>query len=207
MFKALTFILFETEELYETKTDEELVAEIKCGSEQSFELLVVRMRLLILTYLSRHSRIDGDELYQEALILLYHAAIDYDSAKCDTFKPYYLRLLQYRIIDWIRKEKQRTRIPVVSLDAPLSADEGRTLKEELGDYSQASPESISIYKELSEQINPVTLGLSPLEYRMAKHLLAGLTLSEISILEDRAERIVRNAHQRLKQKVLSHLMR
>ncbi|WP_246143142.1 sigma factor [Macrococcus equipercicus] len=203
----LTFILFETEERYETKSDEQLITELKAGDEQAFELLVVRMRMLILTYLSRHRAIDNDDLYQEALILLYHTAIDYDRAKCDTFKPYYLRLLQYRIIDWIRKEQNRLKIPLISLDAPLSGDKERTLTEELGDYTQASPESVSIYNELSAQLDPVTLGLSPLEYRMAKHLIAGRTLEEISACEDRDERIIRNAYHRLKQKVLGHLMR
>ncbi len=206
MFRALTFVLFETEERYETKTDEQLVADIQAGDERSFERLVVRMRLLILTYVRRH-QMDDDELYQEALILLHQAAVDYDQLKCDTFKPYYLRLLRFRMIDWARKERSRQKVAMVSLDAPLSEDESRTLIDELNDYSQLSPEEVSIYNELSSQLNPVTLGLSPLEHRMAKHLLSGLTIEEICVLEDRTERIIRNAHQRLKHKVLSQLMR
>lgn len=206
MFRALTFYVFETQETY--STDELLVQAVKRGEEDAFESLVARMRMLIYHSISRYCPRSDDEYYQEALVLLYHSAMNYDPMKCDQFKPYYLKRLKFRLIDILRKEQRTHKFVAVSLDEPLGDGENaRALKDELNDPGVPTPEVMSIYNELKMDINPVTLGLSPLEHRIVIYLLSGLSFSEMAEKENKDIRVVRNAFNRLKQKVLSHLMR
>lgn len=206
MFKALTFFVFETQETY--MTDELLVRAVKRGEEEAFETLVARLRMMIYHSISRHCPRSDDEYYQEALVLLYQSALQYDADKCDQFRPYYLKRLKFRLIDMLRKEQRTNKFIWMSLDAPLSdEDSARSLKDELNDPCMPTPEVLSIYNELKRDINPVTLGLSPLEYRVVTYLLNGLSLSEMAEKENRDVRVMRNAFNRLKQKVLSYLMR
>lgn len=201
MFKVR--FIFETKASYITASDEELVAAAKIGQEEAFELLAARMKMLILHYTARYR--NRDELYQNALILLYESVMDYEAEKCHQFKPYYLKLLGYRVIDWLRHERRMNQPNIVSLYD--TANDTRMLVEEICDYKQCSPEQTSLYNELLSHINPVSLGLSALEYRLAQALLNGETIEEFANRERRTEYTVRNASNRLKKKVLSQLIR
>ncbi|TDM13527.1 sigma-70 family RNA polymerase sigma factor [Macrococcus bovicus] len=201
----LLLYIFETPADYHSESDESLVSEINKGSEVAFETLTARLKPLILHCSSRYPHLDKQEVYQDALILLYQTALKFNEEKCVSFRPYYLKVLHYRLIDWARKERQYRLF--ISMQQPIHEQTSdQTLEETLRD-SKPSPESDSIYKELWLLINPVTLGLSPFEYKLLKHLLAGRNLIEVMELEEKSERIVRNAHARLRRKVLSQLMR
>ncbi|GGB11403.1 hypothetical protein ERX37_10180 [Macrococcus hajekii] len=200
----LTYI-FEPLADYSAKNDETLVSEIKKGNEPAFELLSVRMKPLIYHCGLRYPLLDIEEVHQDALILLYQSALQYDEEKCGIFQPYYLKLLHYRLVDWARKNRQHRHM--MSLQQPLHVElSDQPLEAMLSDY-KPTPENISLYKELWLSINPVTLGLSPLEHQLLKHLIAGDDITEFMRKQKKTERMVRNAHTRLKNKILSQLMR
>jgi len=201
----LLLYIFENPADYQAESIESLVSKIKTGSEVAFESLSVRLKPLILHCSSRYPSLDKQEVYQDALILLYHSALKFNEEKCGSFQPYYLKILHYRLIDWARKNRQHRLC--ISMQQPIHEQVSeQTLEETLSDL-KPSPENDSIYKELWLLINPVTLGLSPFEYKLLKHLLNGQDIVEVMEQEKKSERVVRNAHARLKRKVLSQLMR
>ncbi|TDM00889.1 RNA polymerase sigma factor [Macrococcus carouselicus] len=197
--------IFELSADYYTESDELLVSKVKTGNDSAFECLSVRMKPLIYHYGLRYPSLEIQEIHQDALILLYHSALQFDEEKCGKFQPYYLKMLHYRLVDWARKDRQYRY--TMSLQQPLHQEVSDQSLEEILSDCKPTPENISIYKELWLSINPVTLGLSPFENQLLKHLIAGDGLLEVMEKEKKTERMVRNAYTRLKNKILSQLMR
>lgn len=199
MFSQLAMIIFEAESSYDI-SDETLVERIKAGDEFAFETLVGRMKYLIRAITTGYQY--SDDYYQNGLILLYEACTKYDARRCDKFRPYYLQLLKYRLKDWQRAHAKIMHIQMISTDT----DEEKDMLNNIPDRNP-NPENVAVYNDLLKKVDPVTLQLSPLEYRLAKKLIDGYTLEEVVKEHPDKKQTLTNAYHRLKQKVILHLMR
>jgi RNA polymerase sigma-70 factor, ECF subfamily len=103
-----------------TRSDVQLMLDVKAGDEQSFELLLHRYRTPLVNFLYRmvRSREQAEDLAQEVFIRVYRAREEYvPSAK---FTTWLFRIATNLALNSLRDHRhQRLEI---SMDAPLVAD-------------------------------------------------------------------------------------
>ena len=103
-----------------TRTDVQLMLDVKAGDEQSFALLLHRYRSPLVNFLYRmvRNREQAEDLAQEVFLRVYRARADYvPSAK---FTTWLFRIATNLALNSVRDNRyQRMEI---SLDAPVTAD-------------------------------------------------------------------------------------
>jgi len=103
-----------------TRSDVQLMLDVKAGDEQSFELLLQRYRTPLVNFLFRmvRSREQAEDLAQEVFIRVYRAREEYvPSAK---FTTWLFRIATNLALNSIR-DNRRQKLEI-SMDAPLTAD-------------------------------------------------------------------------------------
>jgi RNA polymerase sigma-70 factor, ECF subfamily len=103
-----------------TRTDVQLMLDVKAGDEQSFELLLQRYRTPLVNFLYRmvRSREQAEDLAQEVFIRVYRAREEYvPSAK---FTTWLFRIATNLALNSLRDHRHQKL--EMSLDAPLTAD-------------------------------------------------------------------------------------
>src|SRR5579871_3204404 len=103
-----------------TRTDVQLMLDVKAGDQQSFELLLQRYRCPLVNFLYRmvRNREQAEDLAQEVFVRVYRARADYvPSAK---FTTWLFRIATNLALNSVRDTRhQRMEI---SLDAPVTVD-------------------------------------------------------------------------------------
>jgi RNA polymerase sigma-70 factor (ECF subfamily) len=103
-----------------TRTDVQLMLDVKAGDQQSFELLLQRYRTPLVNFLYRmvRNREQAEDLAQEVFLRVYRAREDYEpSAK---FTTWLFRIATNLALNSVRDHRyQRLE---VSMDAPITAD-------------------------------------------------------------------------------------
>ncbi len=103
-----------------SRTDVQLMLDVKAGDEQSFELLLQRYRTPLVNFLFRmvRSREQAEDLAQEVFIRVYRAREEYvPSAK---FTTWLFRIATNLALNSLRDHRHQKL--EMSIDAPLSAD-------------------------------------------------------------------------------------
>ena len=103
-----------------TRTDVQLMLDVKAGDERSFELLLQRYRTPLVNFLYRmvRSREQAEDLAQEVFIRVYRAREEYvPSAK---FTTWLFRIATNLALNSLRDHRHQKL--EMSLDAPLTAD-------------------------------------------------------------------------------------
>src|SRR5262245_58566545 len=103
-----------------TRSDVQLMLDVKAGDEQSFGLLLQRYRTPLVNFLYRmvRSREQAEDLAQEVFIRVYRARAEYvPSAKFTTWLFRIATNLALNSLRDHRRQKQE-----ISMDAPLTAD-------------------------------------------------------------------------------------
>jgi RNA polymerase sigma-70 factor (ECF subfamily) len=103
-----------------TRSDVQLMLDVKAGDEQSFELLLQRYRTPLVNFLYRmvRSREQAEDLAQEVFIRVYRAREEYvPSAK---FTTWLFRIATNLALNSLRDHRHQKL--EISMDAPLSAD-------------------------------------------------------------------------------------
>ena len=103
-----------------TRSDVQLMLDVKAGDEQSFELLLQRYRTPLVNFLYRmvRSREQAEDLAQEVFIRVYRAREEYvPSAK---FTTWLFRIATNLALNSLRDHRYQKM--EMSLDAPLTAD-------------------------------------------------------------------------------------
>jgi len=103
-----------------SRTDVQLMLDVKGGDEQSFELLLQRYRTPVVNFLFRmvKSREQAEDLAQEVFIRVYRAREDYvPTAK---FTTWLFRIATNLALNSLRDHRHEKL--EISIDAPLTAD-------------------------------------------------------------------------------------
>ena len=103
-----------------TRSDVQLMLDVKGGDEQSFELLLQRYRTPLVNFLYRmvRSREQAEDLAQEVFIRVYRAREEYvPSAK---FTTWLFRIATNLALNSIRDNRHRKQ--EMSIDAPITTD-------------------------------------------------------------------------------------
>jgi len=103
-----------------TRTDVQLMLDVKGGDEQSFELLLQRYRTPLVNFLYRmvRSREQAEDLAQEVFIRVYRAREEYvPTAK---FTTWLFRIATNLALNSLRDHRHEKL--EISIDAPLTAD-------------------------------------------------------------------------------------
>jgi RNA polymerase sigma-70 factor, ECF subfamily len=103
-----------------TRSDVQLMLDVKAGDAQSFELLLQRYRTPLVNFLYRmvRSREQAEDLAQEVFIRVYRAREEYvPSAK---FTTWLFRIATNLALNWLRDHRYQKM--EMSIDAPLAAD-------------------------------------------------------------------------------------
>ncbi len=103
-----------------TRSDVQLMLDVKAGDQQSFELLLQRYRMPLVNFLYRmvRSREQAEDLAQEVFLRVYRAREDYEpSAK---FTTWLFRIATNLALNSLRDHRYQKL--EISMDAPIVAD-------------------------------------------------------------------------------------
>lgn len=202
MFKTYTQIICEEQTMYQLKPVENIVSDIQQGDIDAFDSLVARLRNGIEVNIRKVTFTDHDALYQESLITLYQAVQIYDPEKSDSFERFYFYHLKYALLDYVRHLQKERKRPLISLHTMMS-DEDRMLEESIQDMAALDPGVESELVDLESRMTPISLKLSPLEYRVLEYLKEQMPPKAMTAIENESLKTIHNTIARLKVKVKS----
>ncbi len=192
--------------LYSECSDAQLAELAKAGDRAAEEVLVRRYNRLVRACARPLFLMGGDseDLVQEGMVGLLSAIREFDPAHNVSFRSYAEVCIRNRLLSAVRAASRDKHTPLnsyVPLDQALfdgtDSDERRTV-----DQRQGNPETLFIHQEdMRERMNRIYSQLSPLETRILRLYLSGLSYSEIASKCNRPLKSVDNAVQRIRRKI------
>ncbi len=186
-----------------------LIQRIRADDEEARDILVVKyvpmVKYIIRNYYS--SFLDFEDLLQEGLIGLLSAIEEYRpdeyDVKFSTFAYICIIRRVYNVIKHTSGNKHRLLNEATSLQAPVGADENRTIMDFVADgANQVDPEMILEERLVNEIIGQVLKNhLSLLEYAVITRFLQGYTAGEIEQEMGVGLKVIDNARTRVKTKL------
>ncbi len=151
---------------------------------------------------------DSEDLVQEGMLGLLAAMREFDSTKDASFSTYAEVCIRNRLLSAVKAASRDKHTPLnsyVPLDSALfdgTDCDGRRPVEQYLD----NPETLMIHREdMQERMNRIYNQLSPLENRILRLYLSGLSYSEIASICCRPLKSVDNAIQRIRRKLAQHI--
>lgn len=148
---------------------------------------------------------DTDDLTQEAMIGLLKAVREYDLDGRAEFITYATHCIRNQIKSAITAYQRKKHTPLnsyISLYSSRSDDEEMVLSDAIGDSSQVNPEELVIKQEKYEEMFlAIDEKLSPLEKKVVRLYLDGLSHADIAKEIKRTEKAVNNALTRVHNKL------
>ena len=192
--------------LYTERSDSELAELAKAGDRAAEEALVVRFGRVVRACARPLFLMGGasEDLVQEGMVGLLAAIREYDPERKVSFRAYAEVCIRNRLLSAVKAASRDKHTPLnsyVPLDPALfdgtDSDERRTV-----DQRQGNPEALFIHQEdMQERMNRIYSQLSPLETRILRLYLSGLSYSEIASKCNRPLKSVDNAVQRIRRKI------
>lgn len=181
-------------EKHELLSDERLISLCRQGDELAFSILVARYIPMIssrVTSVLSGYHMEHDDYVQEGLIALLSAVNSFDF-KSSSFSTYARICVDRVLIDVIRKENAKSKIPgslVVGFEET--------------DFNEPNtPETLMLQREkVRELMAKLKSGLSGFEFAVLKAYLMGLTHKEIAEKLSVGVRAVNNAITRIRRKL------
>jgi len=156
--------------------EKEIIKQVKNGKKEAYHELVKRYMKRAYYYALGfvHNEQDALDISQEAFIRAYRKIKDFDIEK--KFLPWFFQIIRNLCIDWIKKRKKSSEIPLNGVRILESPDEDREMKEILwkgiDELSIEQKEIIILryfqgfsYQEISQILNkPIGSIMSSLYY-------------------------------------------
>ncbi len=186
--------------LYESLTDEELLASASVGDLQAEETMIRRYSRVVRSLARPFFLTGGDQedLLQEGMLGLLSAIRGYDAGKNASFRTFALLCIRRRLISALRESAGTQN---VSLDDCMSLES--SLFDELSSRNDnmRSPEELLIDREEAQKrYQGLLLLMSAYEQSVLRCFLRGMSYREIAKTTNRSEKAVDNAVQRIRRK-------
>lgn len=191
---------------YQESSDAELISQARSGERAAEETLVLRYGRLVRACARPLFLMGGDseDLVQEGMMGLLAAIREYDPQRSASFRTYAEVCIRNRLLSAVRAASRDKHTPLnsyVPLDTALFDDTESDERSSV-DQRQGNPEALFIHREdMQERMNRIYSQLSPLETRVLRLYLSGLSYSEIASKCNRPLKSVDNAVQRIRQKI------
>lgn len=201
----------ETDEVFSSQPDEEIVLQAQTGDRESLLFILNKYKRVVRLKARSYFLIgaDHEDLVQEGMIGLYKAIRDYRADRQASFYVFSELCIKRQIISAIKAATRQKHIPLnsyVSLNKPLYDDESdRTLLDVIQAHV-SDPEELFINQEELRSIeNHIKEALSPLERDVLRLFLQGKSYLEISGILQKQVKAIDNALQRIKKKMNKYL--
>ena len=181
---------------YSEFSDLSLAEKVRRGDNEAFGVLSNRYGGLIRSIAERYSAagLDRNDFSQEGLLGLLWACKAFDSEKNASFKNFASICINRRFLSLVRKDMSKKAIPKEKL---LSIEDL-----EISDENTLNPEILMLQKEQAEDFDKLLKSrLSPLEQKVLRLYLSGMTYSDISKKLSVSLKSVDNALQRIRKKL------
>lgn len=181
---------------YSEFSDLSLAEKVRGGDNEAFGVLSNRYGGLIRSIAERYSAagLDRNDFSQEGLLGLLWACKAFDSEKNASFKNFASICINRRFLSLVRKDMNKKAIPKEKL---LSIEDL-----EISDENTLNPEILMLQKEQAEDFDKLLKSrLSPLEQKVLRLYLSGMTYSDISKRLSVSLKSVDNALQRIRKKL------
>ena len=159
-----------------------LVERAKRGDASAFEALVRAYRDKIYTYVSRmlHDSAEAEDIAQDTFVRAFQSLPNFRGAS--SFQTWLYRIASNLVIDTVRRQKRRQESGV-SLDAPVTTDEGQMVRE-LPD-ERRGPEDIAQSTAVKEEVDRAVQEISPkLRVVLVMYDIQGMSYQEIAEILD-----------------------
>lgn len=196
--------------IYDTMTDEELLARLGAGERDIMDYLMVKYKSMVRRKAREMFLIGGenDDLIQEGMIGLFKALRDYDSgrdASFLTFADLCVSRQMYTAVQASRRQKHMPLNTYVSLYGSVVRNhdgEEEELVNMISDAAGQSPEDVVIDKENVVQLEQtIERELSSFEKQVLDLYLTGMGYQQIAKVLGRDDKSTDNALQRIKTKL------
>ncbi|MDD6252243.1 MAG: sigma-70 family RNA polymerase sigma factor [Ruminococcus sp.] len=187
---------FVSDKGYSEFSDLSLAEKVRRGDNEAFGVLSNRYGGLIRSIAERYSAagLDRNDFSQEGLLGLLWACKAFDSEKNASFKNFASICINRRFLSLVRKDMSKKAIPKEKL---LSIEDL-----EISDENTLNPEILMLQKEQAEDFDKLLKSrLSPLEQKVLRLYLSGMTYSDISKKLSVSLKSVDNALQRIRKKL------
>ena len=189
--------------IYQEKSDEQLVELSRAGDKQATEELLLRHSGLVRGIARGFFLVGGEteDLIQEGMIGLYHAVEDYKSGEASSsFKNFAYLCVSRRIIDAVKTAARKKNAP---LNYGLNPYEL-----ELATDVAVSPEDAMILRDDRRELRQkMSKALSDFEFKITTMYMDGMSCAEICEATGKTAKSIDNAIQRSKRKLQEVLRR
>ncbi len=185
-------------------TDEKLAALAQQGDSEAELQLFNKYRSLINKFSRGYFLMGGDveDLIQEGMIGLYKAIKNFSPEKDASFFTFAALCIRRQIQSAVRNASTKKNSVLTSAVPIMDED-----NDDFGVFTISdglSPDKLLIASETQNQISAeLQKLLSPLEFEVLKHYLAGLSYSEIAGKTQQSKKSIDNALSRIKKKLSS----
>ena len=189
-----------------TISDEELLGQIRNGSDHAMECLLERYRDMVRKEARRFFLAGGDEedLIQEGMIGLFKAVTSYEEGKNASFSSFAYLCVQRQIYTTITAFNRKKHIPLntaISLFEHKDQEDEFSLDEIL-ETPEETPEELLLRKEeLKDYYRMIDQNLSKFEKQVMYHYLNGDNYTLIAKKLGKSDKSIDNAIQRIRRKI------
>ncbi|MBQ8662718.1 MAG: RNA polymerase sporulation sigma factor SigH [Eubacterium sp.] len=194
-------------EQYNSKTDEELIVQLRAGDDNVMDYLMEKYKNLVRMKANTMFLLGGDtdDLIQEGMIGLFKAVRDFKPDRDSSFATFASICITrqiYKAVEAASRKKHGPLNTYVSLSVEDDTEGNGPLQEHLKASSLDNPENMLINQEEMEQfLEELNRVLSPMERQVLHLHLAGNNYHQIAQILGKSEKSIDNALQRMKQKI------
>lgn len=189
-----------------TISDEELIRQIRSGSDDAMGCLLERYRDMVRKEARKFFLAGGDEedLIQEGMIGLFKAITSFEEGKNTSFSTFAYLCVQRQIYTTITAFNRKKHIPLnTSISLFERKDQGEEFAlDEILETPEGTPEELLLRKEeIKDYYQMIDQRLSQFEKQVMYHYLNGENYTMIAKRLGRTDKSIDNAIQRVRKKI------
>lgn len=191
---------------YSELTDDEVLCLINDNDSEAMDFMLKKYGGIVKKEIRTVYLIgaDTDDLTQEGMIGLFKAIRDYEPGKGAIFSTFATVCIKNQIKTAISASNRKKHLPLnsyISIYAEID-EYGSVLADDLeAEAKSSNPEKMILAKELRNSLDArINTELSPMERKVIKLYLEGLSYADIAVKLDKTEKAVDNALQRIRTK-------
>ena len=206
---------FEFDNNFNSKTDEELIANIKENNREALNFLLDKYKELVYMKSSKYFIIgaEKDDIYQEGMIGLYKAILSYKQEKHNSFRTFANMCIERQLITAIKTSNRQKHMPLnsyLSLNTSSYEDDDdneKTLLDVLNNKTAEDPLDTLTKKEYYSNVEmQIDKSLSEFEKQVLRKFIKGDSYVKIAEELEAPVKSVDNAIQRIRKKAMKNII-